>query len=100
MAEFLCEEEKFADALRYYSEVCYYDVMYFQGFSGYDSIADLFAPAVIKKMKQCQTKTKISNDDLFKQMRLNFSKLSAYGRTINISNEDLAGNIVMCLENI
>ncbi|MBE6719113.1 MAG: hypothetical protein E7571_00460 [Ruminococcaceae bacterium] len=100
MAEFLFEEERYADALRMYSEVCYYDVTYFQSFSGYDSIADLFAPAVIKKMKQCQEKTKISNNDLFKQLQLFFSKLNTYGRTINISNQDLAGNIVMCLENL
>ena len=58
------------------------------------------APAVIKKMKQCQEKTKISNNDLFKQLQLFFSRLNTYGRTVNISNQDLAGNIVMCLENI
>ena len=94
MGDFACEENKYQYALQFYAEVCYYDVVYYSGFSGYDDVSDLLIPGVLTNMKKCKKEAQMSNDDLFKLMINHFSKLMTYERKVDISNQDLSGLIV------
>ncbi len=64
MAEFLCDEDKYADAVAMYTEVCFYDVNGRDVFIDYDSPSDLLFEGIITRMKKVAREGNIDDEQL------------------------------------
>lgn len=99
MAEFLMDEKRYSDAISLLGGVCYMDVVLHPDYIPYDQFTDLLAPDAVTRLKKCKEEAKLSKDDLFQRLQKEFSRYNYPGRTINISDQDLAGLLVAAIEN-
>ena len=99
MGDFVFEEKRYHEALREYILVCYYDVVYYHSFSGFDSIGDLLSPGILERIKKCKDHINIDNNSLYLLIQKYYTHENTYGRTIQISTADLARIIVTKIYN-
>ena len=64
MAEFLYDENRYADAVAMYTEVCFYDVNGMDIYIDYDSPSDLLIEGIITRMKKAAAEGGIDDEQL------------------------------------